>query len=378
MTGTSTATTAKTTTTPRCPHVRTDIRLAAGGGRLATGAVHASELADSSLFSCRCHDDCPLTAATSAAEHVVRGWSQHARDPPAHAPSRNIGARPARDVQDGAESLPTSSQTSRAAPARSRGDAGRVVDDSDSRAVHRPRVGKTAPVAIVVLGDSLTFHGPTRGEPLDDPRLWPNLMAAELGLEVEVFARQGWTARDSWWSLTRDPRVWAQLPHADAVLLATGGMDKLPTSLPTYVRGGMSHLPTERTRDWARRGYLAFNPTVVRWTGGPFRTLGLRQTDAYHSRVVQALRQVRPELPIAGVVAHEWCSTYYPSNRTHAAAVGAARAWGAREGIPMADWLTAVHPLVPHGLNPDGMHFGWAAHRVVARATAEVLRPLLG
>jgi len=232
-------------------------------------------------------------------------------------------------------------------------------------------------VAVVVLGDSLAFHGPERAEPLDDPRLWPNLMAARLGVGVEVFARQGWTARDSWWALTRDPRVWPLLPDAEAVLLATGGMDKLPTALPSYLRGGLSYLPTARSREVARRAYLAVNPAVVRLTGGPFRTLGQRQTDAYHSRCVEALRQLRPELPIAGVIVHEWASRYYPSNRGHAPAVAAARAWGVREGVPLADWDAAVAPFVPHGLNPDGMHLGWEAHRAVAAVTADVLRELL-
>jgi hypothetical protein len=231
-------------------------------------------------------------------------------------------------------------------------------------------------VAIVVLADSLAFHGPERAEPLDDPRLWPNLMAAELGLEVEVFARQGWTARDSWWALTRDPKIWPHLPTAEAVLLATGGMDKLPTSLPTYVRNGISSLPTARSRELARRAYLVANPAVVKLTGGPFRTLGQRQTDSYHSKTVEALRQLWPALPIAGVVVHRWESRYYPSERGHVPATAAAREWGRRHGIPMADWERAVEPHVPAGLNPDGMHLGWAAHRDVARVTAEVLRPL--
>lgn len=232
-------------------------------------------------------------------------------------------------------------------------------------------------MAIVVLGDSLTFHGPVRAEPLNDPRLWPNLMATALGRQVAVFARQGCTARDSWWSLTRDPNVWSLLAGADAVLLATGGMDKLPTSLPSYLRGGMSYLPSERSRDLARRAYLAVNPFVVQATGGPFRTLGARQTDTYHSKVVAALRAVRPELPIAGVLTHRWTGRYYPATTGHAPATAATRAWAEREGVPLADWLGAVEPLIPAGMNPDGMHFGWPAHAAVAAATAQVLRPLL-
>jgi hypothetical protein len=232
-------------------------------------------------------------------------------------------------------------------------------------------------VAVLVLGDSLAFHGPERAEPLDDPRLWPNLMADRLGVGVEVFARQGWTARDAWWTLTRDPRVWPYLPKAEAVLLATGGMDKLPTAIPSYLRVGLSYLPTARSREVARKAYLAINPAVVRVTGGPFRSLSQRQTDAYHSRCVEALRQLRPELPIAGVVVHDWSSRYYPSNRGHGAAVAAAHTWAAREGVPLADWESAVAPYIPDGLNPDGMHLGWEAHAAVAAATADVLRSLL-
>ena len=111
-------------------------------------------------------------------------------------------------------------------------------------------------------------------------------------------------------------------------------------------------------------------------TGGPFRTLGQRQTDAYHAKTVEALRQLWPELPIAGVVVHRWESRYYPSDSGHSRAAHAARAWGERHHIPMADWESALEPLIPHGLNPDGMHLGWEAHAAVARVTAKVLRPL--
>lgn len=233
------------------------------------------------------------------------------------------------------------------------------------------------PVAVVVIADSLAFHGPERAEPLDEPRLWPNLLAERLGVQVEVFARQGWTARDAWWALSRDPRIWPLLPKAEAVLLATGGMDKLPTALPSYLRGGFSYLPNPRARDLARKAYLAVNPAVVRLTGGPFRTLGQRQTDAYHSRCVEALRALRPDLPIAGVIVHDWASRYYPNNRTHAAATAATIAWGEREGVVLADWAAAVAPYLPHGLNPDGMHLGWEAHAAVAAVTADVLAPRL-
>ena len=34
---------------------------------------------------------------------------------------------------------------------------------------------------LLVLADSLSYYGPKGGLPADDPRIWPNLVAAELG-----------------------------------------------------------------------------------------------------------------------------------------------------------------------------------------------------
>jgi hypothetical protein len=55
---------------------------------------------------------------------------------------------------------------------------------------------------LLVIGDSLTYHGPAGPEPTTEPRLWPNLVATRLGTSVDLLARQGWTARDAWWAVT--------------------------------------------------------------------------------------------------------------------------------------------------------------------------------
>ncbi|HKQ42946.1 MAG TPA: SGNH/GDSL hydrolase family protein, partial [Pseudonocardia sp.] len=41
---------------------------------------------------------------------------------------------------------------------------------------------------LLVLADSLAFHGPERAEPADEPRLWPNVAAAALGGRAELVA----------------------------------------------------------------------------------------------------------------------------------------------------------------------------------------------
>lgn len=231
---------------------------------------------------------------------------------------------------------------------------------------------------VLVIADSLAWHGPQRAELLTEPRLWPNLAAADLDLAVEVVGRQGWTARDAWGALTKDPRTYSLLlPRAHAVVLAVGNMDQLPVAVPTYLREGLGHLPTPGLREVGRRAYLAAHPPLVRILRGPLRVLPQRQTDHYLSRCVQALRALRPDLPVLGVVPPPWRSPYYPSLRTHAAAVGAAQAWGRREGVALVDWHAAIAPLVPAGLNPDGLHWGWAAHRQVAASTAAALGSVL-
>lgn len=238
---------------------------------------------------------------------------------------------------------------------------------------------RPADPCVLVVADSLAWHGPERGELLTDPRLWPNLVANLLGMPVEVVGRQGWTAREAWWALTKDPRTYSLLlPRAAAVLLAVGSMDQLPVALPTYLREGIGHLPGSRLRESARRAYLAGHPPLVRLLRGPLRVLPQRETDAYLTRCVQALRVLRPDLPIAGVVPPPWHSRYYPCGRTHRPAVAAARAWGQRLGVPLADWDQVVSPHVPAGLNPDGLHWGWQVHRDAAAETARVLAPLLG
>src|SRR4051812_43190966 len=103
---------------------------------------------------------------------------------------------------------------------------------------------------VLVIADSLAFHGPRQPELLTHSALYPNVLARELGAEVDVVARLGWTARDAWWALTRDPAVYSVLlPRADAVVLGVGGMDQLPASLPTYLREGISYLRP----GWVRR-----------------------------------------------------------------------------------------------------------------------------
>lgn len=235
-----------------------------------------------------------------------------------------------------------------------------------------------ARVRLLVLGDSLAFHGPQDAVGARDPRTWPWVAAAALGPDarVDLLARPGWTARDAWWALTRDPVAWSVLvPRADVLVLAVGGMDALPASLPTWWREGIATLRPAPVRRTVRRAFRRAHPRVVRATGGRWRALPQAATDHYLRRVVEGVRFYRPELPCVVLTPSPWRSTQYPSDATHASSVRACHAWAGRLGVAVADVEGAV--LAMHdrgGGNPDGLHWDWPTHAEVGAVVAGAVR----
>ena len=231
--------------------------------------------------------------------------------------------------------------------------------------------------SVLVVADSLAFHGPSQPELLTHPDLYPNVLARLLGAEVHTVARLGWTARDAWWALTRDPYVYSVLlPRADAVVLAVGGMDHLPAAVPTYLRNGLDYVRPGWLRRRAKLAFHLANPYVVRATGGRLRTLPQAATLQYLTRCVEAIRLVRPGVPVVGIVPPPHDAPYYGHvTSTHAPAVAAHREWGERMAVPLADLDAVIGPHLADGtLNPDGMHWSWEAHADVANALAQAIR----
>ncbi|KAA2266124.1 SGNH/GDSL hydrolase family protein [Solihabitans fulvus] len=229
---------------------------------------------------------------------------------------------------------------------------------------------------LLVLADSLAFHGPAGPLPANDPRLWPNLAAAELGGRAELAAGFGWTAREAWWALTGDPRVWAELADADVLVLAVGSMDTLPSPLPTYLRQGLRYLRPEGLRRAARRGYVAAQPWLARALGGRPVALPPRLTVHHLDESLRAVRALRPGLPVVGIVPSVHRAPAYAGVHTgHAEAVRAVRTWAAEADVPLLDLPTLVGPHLRAGQgNPDGMHWGWSAHRKVATELVDLIR----
>jgi diglucosylglycerate octanoyltransferase len=234
---------------------------------------------------------------------------------------------------------------------------------------------------VLVLADSLSFHGPEQPHPPTDPRLYPNVMAAALSVDrgapvtADVVARLGWTARDAWWALTKDPRVWGELlPRADALVLGVGQLDQLPAAVPTWLREGIAYLRPGALRRRVRRGYHAVAPAVIRLTDGRVRQLPQAATDRYLTRVVEGVRTYRPGIPVVLLGPAPYDAPSYPSRRPHAPAVAAARRWCAATDVSLVELDPIVGPPLMAGEgNPDGLHWGWPVHRQVGAAVAEAL-----
>ncbi|TXH44295.1 MAG: SGNH/GDSL hydrolase family protein, partial [Actinobacteria bacterium] len=229
---------------------------------------------------------------------------------------------------------------------------------------------------LLVVGDSLTFHGPDQARPPRDPRLWPSIVAEHTGLPVDIAAGVGWTARDAWWAVTKDPMVWGEyLPRARAVILAVGGMDALPAAIPTYLRQGIAYIRPGWVRRTVRGAYLELSPRIMSVTGGPLRQLPQAATDHYLSRLVQAVRTWYPDLPILLLTPSPHSAAAYPTDRFHAGALAAARRWAAAHDVVLVDIEEpAQRGLDNNWVNPDGMHWGWQTHVEIAGTVAEALQ----
>ncbi len=234
--------------------------------------------------------------------------------------------------------------------------------------VPHPSAPIPASRSITVLSDSLAYYGPQGGLAADDERIWPNRVGAQLGRRVELFGRIGWTSRDIWWAITQDPRIWAALPHTDAVILAYGGMDSLPSPLPTAMREQIRYLRPHRLRQVVRDGYAWVQPRAAR-LGWPL-ALPPKVTVEYLEKVRAALLHLRPDLPIVLCLPPTHASPYY--GNVHAGRVpttAAMRAWAAAHDVATVDFYPTTRDEFtdhPQDMNPDGIHWGFRCHAAIA------------
>lgn len=226
---------------------------------------------------------------------------------------------------------------------------------------------------LLVLGDSVSFHGPQRAESPLHPLLYPNVCAAALGddIQVDLVARMGWTARDGWWAVTKDPAVWGTfLPRARGVVLSLGHFDQLPAAVPTWLRESIPYIRPGKVRRSVRSAYHSLAPRVIEASGGRLSQLSPQATGHYLGRTVTAIRSLYPGTPIVRLLPAPYDSRIHPSTRPHGPAVAAARAWCEEFDVSAVD-LDELVTTATH--NPDGLHWGWDSHERVGVATAKAM-----
>jgi hypothetical protein len=246
--------------------------------------------------------------------------------------------------------------------------------DAESLADEPAETREAARPVLLVIADSLSYFGPKGGLPADHPRIWPNLVAAELDWDVELVARIGWTCRDAYWALIGDPRVWAAVPRAGAVVFAVGGMDTLPSPLPTALRELIRYVRPPALRRVVRATYNWLQPKLSK-LGRPV-ALPPKVSVDYLEQSRTALAQLRPGLPVVAVLpsVHD-CAAYGRVHSGRPPAVEALRAWSGRTSVPLVDLGEAVRDNIFSGeANPDGIHWGWDGHTAVANAMVKTLQ----
>lgn len=233
---------------------------------------------------------------------------------------------------------------------------------------------------LVVLGDSLTFHGPSGPLPLSDPRLYPNGVAMHLrertGEEwaAAVVARAGWCLRDVWLALRKDVHLQQQvLLGADAVVLAVGSSDPLPVGLPRGLLAGLPYVRPTRLRRALRRDIDRAHPGLVRLTGARLRYTPLPVYRHDWRKSVEALALFAPDALRCAVLPGVHVGAYYGgSNRHRAVYATATSELAAEAGLELVDLAALTRPWLRE-LNPDGLHWPFGLHAAVAAAMAEAL-----
>ena len=235
------------------------------------------------------------------------------------------------------------------------------------------------PGPLLVLSDSLAYYGPEGGLAADDRRIWPNIVGQRCGREVRLFGRIGWTSRDVWWVLTQDPNIWATMPSADAVILAVGGMDSLPSPLPTALREQIRYLRPNRLRQLVRDGYQWLQPRLSP-VGWPL-ALPPSVTVEYLEKTRAAIAHLRPELPIIVCLPSTHRSPYY--GYVHAGRIPTTAAimrWADEHGLACVDFYPITRDEFDDPaaqMNPDGIHWGFRCHQRLAELTVPTVSDAL-
>ena len=174
----------------------------------------------------------------------------------------------------------------------------------------------------------------------------PISLPAHLDWDVELIGRIGWTCRDVWWAATQDPRAWAALPRAGAVIFATCGMDSLPSPLPTALRELIRYVRPSWLRRWVRDGYGWVQPrfSPIARAALPPHVSGVSRVDPRCNRFQRSGIPIVASLPSVHIA-----ETYGKAHHGSAGTVKAITEWAEQHDVPLVDLKAAVAEHVVSG-----------------------------
>jgi diglucosylglycerate octanoyltransferase len=233
---------------------------------------------------------------------------------------------------------------------------------------------------LVVLGDSLSFHGPEGPLPLRDQRLLPTATKERLEAatgepwEMLFVGRAGWSTRELALAVQKDPHLQQQvLHHADAVVLALGGADYLPVGYPRVLWLSLAHLRPDWLRRRLRHRLHLAHPHLVRLTGERMRYTPRSVHRRSLRLCMQAVRLLTPDGAVCALLPPLHVGSYYRSSlRHHADAVADTAEAAAEFAIPTVDMAGLMRPHLDR-MNPDGIHWAYEIHAAAADAAAALL-----
>lgn len=237
---------------------------------------------------------------------------------------------------------------------------------------------------LVALADSFAFHGPRGPLMVDDPRVYPNVLCTLLGehdaspWEVATVARSGWSVRDVRYALYKDVHlVQRVLAGADAIVFGIGSIDTLSVGVPRSLIALLPYVRPPAVRRHLRATINRNHAALVRASRGRLRFTPRSAYRESWQACIDALRWVAPSAALCAVLPAIHDAPHYAHlHPFHAQGVADTAALARAANVPTVD-LPALLAPHRHALNPDGVHWPFAAHRDVAAAMAAALLPQL-
>lgn len=249
----------------------------------------------------------------------------------------------------------------------------------------RQTFARSAPLHLVVLGDSTAFTDATGPQLPRHPDLYPTVAADRLSEALhrpvvpQVLARPGQTVRDAVRAVTKDQHAMFEvLAGADAVVIGLGSFDHAPEGVPAAVEATLPFLRPSHRRQRARAALRWLHPRLVRLQGGHRpRTPPAEFTRLYRLLLDQVrwLTQGRVAGVALGPTSH--AAAYYGHRHPGiTAATTRQLAIAADHGFATVACWPLVRTDLPR-LNPDGIHWPASVHQRVGVAAAAALLPQL-